>query len=108
MLNSGTSNIEQVAQIVPYILNGLIIMGVAVILIGITVAIYRFITHKRNAISKDLCSSILMGVSTIVAGFAGEFLFHYKPDFSSYRSAVPIAYIVCFLLYFAILNMGKR
>ena len=103
-------NIENaINQVIPFVIKGVIFIGIIVILQGITIAIYSFAKKKRNnmEIGKYLGYAVGLGVLTSFSGLILSYILHFEPDFSSYKHSVPITYIVSVLTFYLFVTISK-
>lgn len=100
-MNELTTLGSAVNKIMPLMIKGLFIVGIAVIVSGMVIAIWNFIMKKsRKEIGRQLLYTMGAGLLAILSGVITSFMFHYEPDFGigSMNSSVKWSIIILILI----------
>lgn len=109
-MNNNTSTIENVAdQVFPLMTKGIILIGIIMVLLGITIVLYSLITKKmtRKNIGQYLLYTAGGGVLACMSGLTVYFLFNYEFDFTSYRYSIPVGYILSLSIFLLLINANN-
>lgn len=102
MENMNSTNLKNVAdQILPFIIKSIISIGIAIVLLGITLVLYNHIKQKSGN-AKSIFKVIGVGISITISGLLVNNIYHFKFETSSYNHSVPIVYIILLLLMFCL------
>ena len=93
-------------EIIPFMIKFAVYLGILLILIGITIMIYTFVS-SLNRESEIYLHIIKSGVSTLLVGVIFNFLVSYEIEYDSFKFSVPCGYFIFLIIFLFVIGAKK-